>query len=131
MLGMQREGSLYVDAALPFSLRSAPKLFTAVADALQWIAEQDNASSIMHYLDNFLLMGPPGSPTCAQNLEQFLSTCSHLEVPIAWEKLVGLATVLTFLGVEIDTLAMQMQLPQAKLLELRDLLKEWRLKPSC
>ena len=29
LLGMQREGALYVDTTLPFGLRSAPKIFTA------------------------------------------------------------------------------------------------------
>jgi len=30
------EGSVYVDPMLPFGLRSAPKIFTTVADTLQW-----------------------------------------------------------------------------------------------
>ena len=34
LLGMRWRGELLVDGALPFGLRSAPKLFTAVADAL-------------------------------------------------------------------------------------------------
>ena len=37
LLGMMWEGSLFVDSALPFGLRSVPKSFTAVADAAKWI----------------------------------------------------------------------------------------------
>ena len=131
LLGMKWEDSLYVDTTLPFGLRSAPKLFTAVADALQWIVEQAGARPIMHYLDDFLLAGPPESPACARNLHSLLATCSHLGVPIAWEKLEGPMTMLTFLGIEIDTSAMQLRLPHTKLTELRSLLKEWRLKRAC
>ena len=40
LLGMQWEGALYVDAALPFGLRSAPKIFTNVADALEWMLRE-------------------------------------------------------------------------------------------
>ena len=40
ILGMQWKGSSFVDAALPFGLRSAPLLFTAVADALQFVMEK-------------------------------------------------------------------------------------------
>ena len=40
LLGLSWEGQLYVDAVLTFGLRSAPKMFNALADALQWIAEQ-------------------------------------------------------------------------------------------
>ena len=37
LLGMFWEGEMLVDMVLPFWLRSAPLLFTAVADALQWV----------------------------------------------------------------------------------------------
>ena len=37
LLGMEWEESLYIDTALPFGLRSAPKIFDALADALLWI----------------------------------------------------------------------------------------------
>ena len=40
LLGMSWKGKVYVDATLPFSLRSAPKIFTAVADACEWILRQ-------------------------------------------------------------------------------------------
>ena len=59
LLGMRWEGMLFVDTALPFVLRSAPKIFTAVADALEWIVEQEEVCLIMHYLDDFLLVGTP------------------------------------------------------------------------
>ncbi len=35
LLGMEWEGQLFVDRVLPFGLRSAPKIFLAVADAAQ------------------------------------------------------------------------------------------------
>ena len=37
LLGMRWRGETYVDTVLPFGLRSAPKIFNALADALQWI----------------------------------------------------------------------------------------------
>jgi hypothetical protein len=40
LLGMRWEESLFVDTALPFGLRSAPKIFTAIADAVEWILKQ-------------------------------------------------------------------------------------------
>ena len=38
LLGMEW-GGVFVDKTLPFGLRSAPKIFTAVADALEWSYE--------------------------------------------------------------------------------------------
>ncbi len=37
LLGMVWKGRLYIDTVLPFGLRSAPKIFNALADALQWM----------------------------------------------------------------------------------------------
>ena len=36
LLGMRWKGMVYIDTRLLFGLRSAPKIFTAVADALEW-----------------------------------------------------------------------------------------------
>ena len=37
LMGFQWRGALYIDGMLPFGLCSAPIIFTAVADALEWI----------------------------------------------------------------------------------------------
>ena len=37
MLDMIWDEKLFIDTVLPFGLRSAPKIFTALADALEWI----------------------------------------------------------------------------------------------
>ena len=36
LLAISWNGGTYIDRALPFGLRSAPKIFTAVADAIAW-----------------------------------------------------------------------------------------------
>ena len=53
LLGMQWEGALFIETALPFGLRLVPKLYTAIVDALEWILEQEGVRPIMHYLDDF------------------------------------------------------------------------------
>ena len=59
LLGMQWLSQSYVDATLPFGLRSAPMIFTALADGLQWILQHRGVSYIEHYLDDFITTGPP------------------------------------------------------------------------
>ena len=46
LLGMMWEERVYVDAALPFGLRSAPKIFTALADATEWIAKSQEVQHL-------------------------------------------------------------------------------------
>ena len=57
------ERSVYVDWALPFGLRSAPKLFTAVADTIAWAFHRAGIEDQIHYLDDFLVLGPPPPAT--------------------------------------------------------------------
>ena len=87
LLGTQWEDKVYVDAALPFGLRSAPKIFNAIADALQWIARRHGVSNLWHYLDDFITCGLAGSDECRLNLQLLLDLCRLLGIPIAEEKL--------------------------------------------
>ena len=73
LMGMLWDGDLYIDTALPFGLRSASKIFTTIADAAEWVVKQEGVDSVIHYLDNFLLVGPPASPECAGALTTLLS----------------------------------------------------------
>ena len=60
LLGMQWKGEYFLDAMLHFGLRSAPRIFTAVADALEWCTWQNGVVGIDHYLDDFVVVVPPG-----------------------------------------------------------------------
>ena len=52
---------LYIDIGLPFKLNSAPKLFNILAYLLSWIILKHGASSLFHYLDDFLTIRSPTS----------------------------------------------------------------------
>ena len=97
LLGLSLERDTFIVTALPFGLRSVPKIFSAVADALAWVLHDRGVGDQMHYPDDFLFLGPPGDTTCAQALCQALDTCQELGVPVAAEKVEGPATCLTFL----------------------------------
>ena len=57
-LGMKWKNQIYIDAMLPFGLRSAPKIFNALADALEWCVASGGVVNIFHYLDDFAVVGP-------------------------------------------------------------------------
>ena len=131
LLGMMWRDKLYVDTTLPFGLRSAPKLFSAVADALQWIMEHNGVPELLHYLDDFLIFGVPDSLECQQALEKALQLCLKLGVPVAKSKTEGPATSITFLGIELDTVAMMVQLPSEKLHRLQRVISKWADRRAC
>ncbi len=120
LLAMQCNGKWFLDTVLPFGLRSAPKIFNAIADGLEWILAQRGAALLVHYLDDFLLLGPPQSAHCSRSLSLVRLTCHQLGM--AEDK---------FLGIEIDTVAMELRLPQHKLAALRSMIAQWRTKKVC
>lgn len=123
--GIQWDGTDYVDRVLPFSLCSAPKIFTAVADAFQWVMVDRRVSAVDHYLDDFITMGPVGSQEYQRNLARIMAVCGELGVPLAANKLEGPSSCMIFLGIEIDTRAGRLRLPADKLSRLKDLLAQW------
>ena len=96
-LGMKWQDAIYVDAMLPFGLRSAPKLFNAVADALEWCIYKRGVNFVRHYLDDFVVIGPPGSSLCQEYLCALEEECEYLGVPLATEKREGPSPVIILL----------------------------------
>ena len=131
LLAIKWGNETYVDTALPFGLRSAPNIFAAVADALAWIMSTNGVTRQLHYLDDFLILGPPNSNECAASLQSALEVCRRLGVPVASHKTEGPATRLTFLGIQIDTEAMQLSLAQEKLTRISTLVSSWRSRRSA
>ena len=125
MLGMQWSEGVYIDTCLPFGLHSAPKLFNSLADLLAWMANQHNVLFLIHYLDDFLIMGPPSSPTCQRNFDTLVQICTYLGVPLAVEKVEGPSTALPFLGIILDTTRMEARLPEEKLSRLKEKVSQW------
>ena len=127
-MGMLWQDSLFMDITLPFGLHSAPKIFTAVADAGEYILHLASVKFVIYYLDNFLLIGPPDSHECATALHTLLSTfLHHLRLPIAEDKLEDPTSQLhvVFLGFEIDTTSFEVRLPHTKLVNLQLSLSSW------
>ena len=80
LLGMSFQGQVYVDATLPFGLRSAPKIFNALADALLLILKQHGVSHLLHYLDDFITLGQPGELQCQINCNIIHGICKLLGI---------------------------------------------------
>lgn len=107
--------------SLPFGLHSTPKIFSAMADELAWCLTYRGVCCQLHYLDDFLFLGPPHNANHAVALE----TCRELGMPVAMEKVEGPSTSFTFLGIQIDTQGLELSLPSAKLVRIQSLVSSW------
>lgn len=120
-----------LDKTLLFSLRSASLIFTAVADALQWVMKKWGVTFTEHYIDSFITLGDSDSDKCARNVQLMLQACNDAGVPVEESKPEGPASSLTILRREIDSMAMVLRLPAHKLTQVQTFLKQWRGKKAC
>ena len=126
LLGMLWRGRYFVDATLPFGLRSAPLIFSALADALEWVVRQAGVSYIFRYVNDFMIIGPPASPQFEFGLLPLRQASQNHGLMLEEDKTEGPSIRLTVLGIEVDSTAMTLRLPEEKLVKLRALLTEWQ-----
>ena len=67
-----------MDKVLPFGLCSAPKVFTALADALEWVIREQGIKWCIHYIDDFLTAGP-------QTLTSAKSSSHSRQYVLTWD----------------------------------------------
>ena len=118
LLGIKWRGKVFCDRALPFGLRSAPIIFSAVADALAWALISAGITNLAHYLDDFLIWAPDIA-SFSHMLRLAIQTAARLGLPVEPSKVEGPSSTLTFLGIEIDSAKRELRLPQEKLLRLQ------------
>ena len=131
LLAISWENNVYIDRALPFGLRSAPILFAAVANALSWTLYSRGIRYLLHYLDDFLVLGAPYTHEAPAASDLAASTFHELGVPVASHKTEGPSTCITFLGILVDTVAFQLRLPREKLHRLQEMAIHWQKKKAC
>lgn len=118
LLGFFCDGSYWIDCFLPFGLRTAPFLFDLFAKGLHWILIAIFSwALILHYLDDFLAVLPPDADY-AQYEKDFDMLCNELGLSVnAKKNVTGFKA--DFLGIELDTAAMEARLPPDKLARAR------------
>ena len=133
LLGFKWRGKYYYERVLPFGLRSSCRLWDLYASALHFcfmhLLKTSAKRSVIHYVDDFLFVVEPGEEEAAHAmLAAAKALCIELGLPLAPEKCEGPVTDLTFLGIELDTVAMSASLPAGRLAELKSLIVGWKRK---
>lgn len=120
LLGYKINDYIYIDKCMPFGCSVSCAKFEKFASFLEWVLKTLCQSyNVVHYLDDFLLAGLPGTQECHYLVSKFTSLCDELGVPLAHDKTLGPTTKLVFLGLEIDTVAETVSIPLDKLGQLR------------
>ena len=122
LFGFKFKGLYFHDKCLPMGCSASCALFEN--NFFIFGMERSASESIEHYADDFLFAGRADSSECTNLMSNFSSLCQELGVPLAVEKTIGPSCVITFLGLEIDTLEIVIKIPPPKLSEVQQKLIE-------
>lgn len=126
LLGLHMNGSFYIDKCLPFGCAISCKIFEMFSSFLEWLViAKSGIETVHHYLDDFIFAGSAHTSHCHVLMHTFQSMCVEMGIPLNQDKSVQPTTCLIFLGLEIDTIKMQIRIPREKVDELMNLLLFW------
>lgn len=80
---------------------------------------------MLHYLDDFITVGPLDSPLCAQYLQTAFNVSEQPGLPLHPATCAGPSPVLTILGTGLDYLALVPRLFVHKFVALKSLVPSW------
>ena len=83
------------------------------------------------YVDDFFTAGPADSDVCEQSLNAMLTLCNILNVPIKPSKVEGPTTLLTFLGIHLNTIAMEASITSERKQSLLQELSALHARNKC
>lgn len=116
LTGIFWDGSYYIDIAIPFGLRTGAMACQRMTNALAHIFEY----YVCNYLDD--LAGAERPEDAVAALRALIALLEDLGLQESSEKRCEPDTVMSFLGIAIDTISMTMHIPQEKIEEIRVLL---------
>ena len=109
----------YVDKRMPMGCSISCSTFENFSTFLQFeLKRRTTSQNIDHYLDDFFFAGSPSSNSCQYLMDLFTELCNEVGVPIADDKTEGHTTCLTYLGYQLDTEKLHIQIPSDKVEKL-------------
>lgn len=123
------EPTYMYDSMLPFGATLSVGIFHRLSQAVCRMANRRNIKCI-GYLDDFWITADTFEE-CQQALTTMIQLLRSLGFSISYKKVEGPAQVLTFLGIEIDSLNMQLRLPADKVDAYKEVLKSFLTRPRA
>ena len=124
-LGFKWQGCLYLDARLVMGLRSAAFCCQRATNAVSHICKTKGLS-IINYLDDLGSAEVQSKANEAfEKLAEILDQCG-LEESV--HKAHAPSTIMTFLGIQFNTVDLSLTITNDRLVEIKDILQEWEDK---
>ena len=121
LLGI-RHKSLFLDGSLPFGFRLGSGNFERCSDAIRYIMKNFGHNALIY-------IGLPSK--IYHSYYQLLSLLEELGLEISQSKLVSPSTSVVCLGIQVNTVAHTLSIPDEKLAEIKQLCEQWVHKKNC
>ena len=120
-LRFKHRDQLYEFNILPFGLSSAPFVFTKIGKTIvNWL--RNNGVRVVIYLDDFLILGR-SKEECEKDTKLAISIPTYVGFIINWNKSETIPKhVCKFLGFNINSINMTLELPQEKRVKIKEML---------
>lgn len=124
-------GVYYFYNRLCFGCSSSPAIFDRFSSIICWIATHNyDIQFILHLLDDFLTIDAPGV-NAHDTMSNLRKVFENLNVPLAEHKTLGPDTIMEYLGIILDSKAMQARLPQDKVSRISIMLGTFMHRKTC
>ena len=111
----------FVDKCLPFGSSISCAIFQAISDAIAYLVEARTHKPNVNYLDDYLFVSAL-KRLCDMQVKAFLNICEEICFPVALEKTYWGTTLLTFLGLLLDTQRQIVSVPMDKIMKVTELI---------
>ena len=100
----------FADKCLPFRASISCSHFQRVSNAIAFLTDKINQKKPINYLDDYLFSAYLRT-LCNAHVQSFLDLCESIKFPVSIEKTFWASTMLTFLGLLIDTVNQFISIP--------------------
>lgn len=129
LLGFKWDNFYYYDKCLPMGASSSCQIFEKLSTALQWIMlNKFSAKGMSHMIDDFFFIGSPASHSCLTDLNNFITLCDNIGIPLNPNKTCLPNTNIIIYGIEVDSIAMECRLPDDKIFKIKTQLSNFSLR---
>ena len=119
LLGFKFKGQFYFDMCLPMGCSTSCQTFESLSRVVQWICVHKAKSlHISHIIDDFIMFGTTIS-RCQLYLGRFFDICRKINLPVKHSKTVLPTSTAVLHGIEVDSIAETIKLPQDTFLAQR------------
>ena len=113
-----------IDERLPFGAARSPEIFNRITQAVREIMKRKGYNTIIAFLDDFLVIGRSHGE-CLQTLNELLRLLRHLGFQINYKKIERPTREITFLGIVLNSITMNLSIPEEKLRDVESTMKSF------